>query len=88
MRAPIVAVVEAKQEDIRGALGQCAAEMLAARMFNEREGRPIATVYGAVTTGDAWRFMKLTDDALVVDAETYFLTQIGKIVGIFRAMLE
>jgi hypothetical protein len=87
LRAPVLAVVEAKQEDIKGALGQCAAEMLAARLFNEREEHAIDTVHGAVTTGDAWRFLKLSGDALVVDADTYFLTQISKILGIFSTML-
>jgi hypothetical protein len=88
LRAPVVTVVEAKQEDMKGALGQCAAEMLASRLFNEREGHALPKVYGAVTTGEAWRFLELTNDALVVDTDTYLLTQIGKILGIFRAMLE
>jgi hypothetical protein len=88
LRAPVVAVVEAKQEDIKGALGQCAAEMLASRLFNEREGQPVACVYGAVTTGDAWRFLELAGDSLAVDTETLFLAQLPRILGIFRAMLE
>jgi hypothetical protein len=88
LRAPAVAVVAARREDISGALGQCAAEMLAARLFNEREGRPTECVYGAVTTGAAWRFLELSGDALVVDVDTYLLAQLGKILGIFCAMLE
>ena len=35
---PLVAVVEAKREDINGGLGQCVAAMVGARKFNEREG--------------------------------------------------
>ncbi len=34
---PMVAVVEAKKEDMVGGLGQCVAAMVAARIFNERE---------------------------------------------------
>ena len=34
---PLVAVVEAKKEDMVGGLGQCVAAMVAARIFNERE---------------------------------------------------
>ena len=34
---PLIAVVEAKKEDIVGGLGQCVAAMVAARIFNERE---------------------------------------------------
>jgi len=45
--APVLMVVEAKNEDISGGLGQCAAEMVAARIFNGREGTGISTIYGA-----------------------------------------
>jgi hypothetical protein len=88
LRAPVVAIVEAKQENIKAGLGQCAAEMLAARLFNEQRGHPIPTVHGAVTTGEAWRFLRLTGDALTIDVDTYLLTQLAKILGIFRTMLE
>ncbi len=77
LRAPVLAVVEAKQEDIKGALGQCAAEMLAARLFNERGEQPVGAVFGAVTTGDVWQFLRLSGDALVVDA----------VLGVFLAMM-
>src|SRR5580698_8410789 len=40
-------------------MGQCAAEMVAARMFNQRAGSAIEVVHGAVTTGTNWRFMTL-----------------------------
>src|SRR5579871_117655 len=42
VQAPVLAVVEAKKEDIVGGLGQCAAEMVGIRLFNEREGTPLA----------------------------------------------
>ena len=88
MRAPVVAVVEAKQENIKGGLGQCAAEMLASRIFNEREGHPVPAVYGAVTTGDVWRFLSLSEETLTIDTDTYLIAQIDKILGILCAMVE
>lgn len=87
MRAPVVAVVEAKQENIKGGLGQCAAEMVASRIFNEREGYPVSKVYGAVTTGDIWRFLLISDDVLTVDSDTYVVAQVGKVLGILCAMV-
>ena len=36
--APVITIVKAKKEDINAGLGQCAAEMVAARIFNERSG--------------------------------------------------
>src|SRR5262245_16031821 len=37
IQGPIVAVVEAKKEDLIAGLGQCVAQMVAIRLFNERE---------------------------------------------------
>ena len=37
LRAPLVTVVEAKKNDIEAGLGQCVAQMVAARDYNERE---------------------------------------------------
>jgi hypothetical protein len=88
LRAPVVAVVEAKQENIKGGLGQCAAEMVASSAFNESEGHPVSTVYGAVTTGDIWRFLSLSEKALTIDTDTYPIGQIDKILGILCAMVE
>ena len=44
IQTPVVAVVEAKKEDLIAGLGQCAAEMVAIRLFNEKEGSPIPAV--------------------------------------------
>lgn len=64
IQVPGVAIVEAKKENLNGGLGQCAAEMIAARMFNEREGNTVSTIYGAVTTGNLWKFLQLRDRIL------------------------
>ena len=58
INAPVVMIVEAKNENIKGGLGQCVAEMIAAQLFNEREGNAIDTMYGAVTTGEIWKFLQ------------------------------
>lgn len=38
VEAPVVAIVEAKKDNINAGIGQCLAEMLAARMFNTQRG--------------------------------------------------
>ena len=88
LTAPAVTIVEAKQENIRGGIGQCAAEMVAAQIYNERAQRPVAAVYGAVTTGDNWRFMRLVGAALTLDSDEYLLPQLAKILGILRATAD
>jgi hypothetical protein len=82
VEAPVLTVVEAKNESIKGGLGQCLAEMVAAQMFNERKGRKRLKIYGAVTTGDLWRFLVLEGKVAQVDRVDYFIGEVGKIFGI------
>lgn len=51
--------VEAKNENFKNGIAQTTAEMLATRIFNERKGLVLPEIYGAVTTGDIWRFSML-----------------------------
>jgi hypothetical protein len=83
---PVVAVVEAKREDIPGGLGQCVAAMVGAREFNQREGLGESVVHGAVTTGSIWRFLKLEGSVAFIDLPEYYFHQIGKILGILLAI--
>lgn len=87
INAPVVAIVEAKKEDIIGGLGQCVAEMIAAQLFNEQEGNQVKNIYGAVTSGTAWRFVKLEGKTVSVDVLEYYISNIEKILGIFMAIL-
>jgi hypothetical protein len=82
LTAPVMAIVEAKNEDIKLGMGQCAAAMVAARLFNEREGQGPTTIHGAVTTGTAWRFLKLEENTLLVDKPEYPLEPVGRILSI------
>ena len=58
--APILAVVEGKNESIPGGQGQCAAEMVASLRLNQKAKTAIDTVYGVVTTGANWHFTGCT----------------------------
>ncbi len=86
--APVLTVVEAKNEDIISGLGQCIAEMYAARLYNEREKRQLPCIYGAVTTGDEWKFIKLMNNSVYIDKPHYHISGIGKIMGILLHILQ
>jgi len=86
--APVVAIVEAKNENIIGGLGQCIAEMFAAEIFNRNEKNKVEKVYGAVTTGTAWKFLKLAGKEAYIDLDEYSIEGPGKIVGILAKMVE
>ncbi|WP_020472891.1 hypothetical protein [Zavarzinella formosa] len=80
--APIVTIVEAKRDSISDGLGQCAAEMVAAQRFNLRAGRPIDPIYGCVTTGTFWRFLRLRGTELDIDLTEYPISQPDRILGV------
>jgi hypothetical protein len=81
--APVLAVVEAKNESIPGDQGQCAAEMVAAQRFNRAKKTAIETIYGVVTNGSHWRFHRLQGNTLTVDFHEYTIaSEIDKIMGI------
>ncbi|NEU72766.1 hypothetical protein PI95_009350 [Hassallia byssoidea VB512170] len=82
INAPVMIIVEAKNENIKGGLGQCMAAMLAAQIFNQQEENEIKTIYGAVTTGDIWKFLKLEGADLFVDLNNYYIKELNKILGI------
>jgi hypothetical protein len=86
--APALMLVEAKKDDIAGGIGQCIAEMVAAQIFNQREGLPLTTIFGAVTTGSIWKFMKLEEKLVFIDRVEYYLDQMEKILGILLHILQ
>ncbi|GAB4196369.1 MAG: hypothetical protein Fur006_43760 [Coleofasciculaceae cyanobacterium] len=82
IRTPVVTLAEAKNESIKSGLGQCIAEMVAAQIFNQRNGDAIASIYGAVTTGTDWKFLKLVDKTVWIDKRDYFINEVSLILGI------
>ena len=87
IEAPAVAVVEAKKDDLKSGLGQCMAEMVAVRLFNQQKGRELKQVYGVVTTGSLWKFMKLEAEVVSLDQREYPISELPRIVGILVSML-
>lgn len=82
IKAPVLTIAEAKNENIIGGLGQCAAAMVAAQIFNQRKQVEIPEIYGSVTTGSTWRFLRLQDRNLMIDKIEYYLTELPSILGI------
>ncbi len=88
IQAPALLMVEAKKNDIEEGLGQCSAEMVAAQIFNRREGNDISSIYGCVTTGESWQFLRLIDDRLEIDKNRYFIAQLQDILGILNTIVK
>ena len=86
--SPIISVVEAKNDNIKSGLAQCSAEMIASQIFNEQKQDRIDTIYGIVTTGSIWKFLKLDGKTLYIDIKEYYLEQLGKIMGIMLHIIR
>lgn len=88
VEAPVIAVVEAKNENIMNGLGQCVAEMIAAQLFNQKEGNEVINTYGVVTSGIGWKFLKLESNRVYIDLKDYSIeSEPQKIIGILSAMV-
>lgn len=59
IEAPVVTLVEAKNDNLKSGLAQCIAEMVGAQMFNRKKSNEIPIIYGAVTNGTNWQFLAL-----------------------------
>ena len=88
LRAPIATVVEAKRNDIEAGLGQCIAQMFASRMFNRAAGRMTSPVFGCVTTGENWQFLRLDQDTALIDRRRYYLDNLAGVLRAFRAIID
>jgi hypothetical protein len=87
LEAPVVVAVEAKRQDFEKGITQCLAEMIAARIFNERRGHPIEEVYGCVTTGDVWRFLALRGSKAEIESRPFAVPDdLEEILGLLWAM--
>ena len=88
IEAPAIILIEAKKGELNGGWGQCAAEMIAAQRFNLANGQEIPTIYGSVTTGTQWQFLKLSGKDLTIDTTEYSLNPIERILGILKWMVD
>ena len=88
IRSPIVSVVEAKKNDLDLGWGQCASQMVASLQFNQRTHPERQTVYGCITTGREWQFVRLCNNVMTIDIPVFPIVQKELILATFLAMLQ
>ncbi len=86
--APIISIVEAKNDNIKNGIPQCIAEMVAAKKFNELQGNRVDVIFGIVTTGSLWQFLRLYGSTVEIDTDEYYLKEVDKILGIIMSIIE
>lgn len=88
IQAPVAIIFEAKNENIKGGLAQCLAAMLAAQIFNSQKATAIDTLYGAVTTGNQWKFLKLHHHIAYIDINDYYIDRLDEIMTILLTIVN
>jgi hypothetical protein len=81
---PIFCLLESKNKTPEEGFAQCAAEMYAARCFNQQTNEQLDVIYGAVTNAFDWVFLKLENNTVYIDIDRYFLNEMPKLLGILQ----
>jgi hypothetical protein len=87
LRSPLITIVEAKRNDIDLGLGQCIAQMVGARIFNECHGEKIGLIFGCVTTGETWQFLRLDELVVGLDLTRYYIDNVGLLLAVWQAVI-
>ena len=62
--------------------------MVAAQIFNQRHDEEVPAIYGAVTTGTNWKFIKLSAQTIAIDLSDYYIKEVDNILGILATPLR
>ena len=86
VETPILGIVEAKKQDLDLGIPQVIAQLIGAINFKNNN---IKEVFGAVTTGEIWQFLKLDKDYNVfIDKKKYYINNIEEILGVLQFIVN
>ncbi len=88
LTSPIFTIVEAKNDIVANGIPQCIAQMLGAQYFNEKEDNKIPCIYGCVTTGKDWQFLKLTNNIVTINQDEHYLTKLDELLGFIQCIID
>jgi hypothetical protein len=88
IKSPIISVVEAKQGELEKAVPQAAAQMYGAQIFNKTNDRPVEIIYGVVSDGREWLFLKLEKTTLWVDESRFNIGQLSELLGALQWVVD
>jgi hypothetical protein len=88
IKVPIFQILEAKKNDVELGVAQCAAQMIGARIFNEKKNVILTKLYGCVTTGKEWLFICLEKNTLYIDKTTYNLSNLPELLGALQYIID
>ena len=88
--APVVNITEAKRGDIDNpnSLAQAAAQLIGARIFNQKNDTIIDPIYGACTSGHEWIFLKLEGKTITIDKNRYPIGDLPELLGVLQYIID
>ena len=86
--SPVISVVEAKKSDFEFGNPQCIAQMYAAQLFNAQNDKPYPIIYGAVSTGNTWQFIRLEGMTAYIDTEQFHTRNLPELLGAFQQVVN
>jgi len=88
IEAPAFCIVAAKNDNLDNGIPQCVAQMYAAKLFNERRKHPTPAIYGAVSFGLEWQFLRLTGDMVQLDPTIYYQVNLPELLGALQYIID
>jgi hypothetical protein len=85
---PLLIVTESKLGLIDGSVNQAAAQMIGIRVFNENRHYERTPIYGAVTDGGTWRFLKLDENNFYVDTNKFTTDKLPLLLGVLQEIMD
>ena len=86
---PVISITEAKlNQSIEKAKSQAIAQMRGAQVYNKKHNTESHTIYGVITNGTQWIFMKLENDTLTFDDNEYLINDLPSILGVFQEIIN
>jgi hypothetical protein len=85
---PLFCMIEAEDNDIERNIPQCIAQMEGARIYNQNEGKNTEIMYGCVTTGTEWQFLKLENQTCFIDDKRYYINELPTLLGVLQQIVE
>lgn len=80
---PIIVLAAARELDLPNGIPHCVAGMHTAQRLNQAAGRNGA-VFGCVTIGTQWLFIRLEGDRAQTHPTVYFASQLPQVLAVFQ----
>lgn len=88
LETPIFTITEAKKQDIGLGIIQCSAQLIGAKIFNEKENYDSPLLFGCSTTGVDWRFIHYENNTIFWDKITYTLRNLPELLGVLQYIID